>query len=106
MGVLHALCNAQGALELEGWVASFKGRTKGMDPVQRAKALEEDEELDGIHDAAAHSGQTRPPAADESVMLHFVCFVQADGCLYELDGRKPFPINLGPSGPGTLMQAR
>ena len=31
--------------------------------------------------------QTRPPALDEVVKLHFVTMVQRDGCLYELDGR-------------------
>lgn len=26
---------------------------------------------------------------------HFAAFVEKDGSLYELDGRKPFPINHG-----------
>jgi ubiquitin carboxyl-terminal hydrolase L3 len=30
------------------------------------------------------------------VNLHFVCFVEKQGILYELDGRNPFPINHGP----------
>ena len=35
--------------------------------------------------------------------LHFICFVQKNGHLYELDGRKPFPINHGASSADTLL---
>lgn len=35
---------------------------------------------------------------------HFVAFVQKDGSLYELDGRKEFPINHGPSSEETFLQ--
>lgn len=44
------------------------------------------------------------PPIDEVVLLHFVSFIHADGCIYELDGRKPFPINHGPSSAETLLQ--
>lgn len=37
------------------------------------------------------------------VLYHFVAFVQKEGCLYELDGRKAFPINLGPSSEETFL---
>ena len=33
-----------------------------------------------------------------------MAFVQKEGNLYELDGRKAFPINLGPSSPDTFLQ--
>jgi hypothetical protein len=32
------------------------------------------------------------------VDLHFVAFVNVEGDLYELDGRKDGPLNLGPIG--------
>ena len=38
------------------------------------------------------------------VNLHFIAFVCVDGHLYELDGRKEFPINHGVSSPDTLLK--
>ena len=70
---------------------------------------------------AAVSGETRPPGIDEKVNLHFACLVQKEGTsafscasdfsflvrtggLYELDGRKKFPIHHGPSTEVTLLE--
>ncbi|KAH6578175.1 hypothetical protein BASA50_002014 [Batrachochytrium salamandrivorans] len=47
----------------------------------------------------------KAPSADEEVDLHFVCFVEKDGHLYELDGRKPFPINHGSVSGDLLMDS-
>lgn len=35
------------------------------------------------------SGQSKAPDADEDVNLHFTTFVEKDGKIYELDGRRP-----------------
>jgi ubiquitin carboxyl-terminal hydrolase L3 len=36
---------------------------------------------------------------------HFLSLCsEVDGCLYELDGRKPAPVNHGASSPDTLLQ--
>jgi ubiquitin carboxyl-terminal hydrolase L3 len=35
-------------------------------------------------------------AADADVDLHFICFIEKDGSLWEMDGRKKCPINHGP----------
>ena len=41
---------------------------------------------------AAREGVTSTPSVDEKIDLHFVAFVQHDGKLYELDGRRAGPI--------------
>ncbi|PSN35359.1 Ubiquitin carboxyl-terminal hydrolase isozyme L3 [Blattella germanica] len=46
----------------------------------------------------------KAPGADEPVNYHFVAFVHKDGDLYELDGRKSFPINHGSTSGETLLE--
>lgn len=36
--------------------------------------------------------------------MHFSCFVQKEGTLYELDGRKDNAVAHGASSPDTLLQ--
>lgn len=44
------------------------------------------------------------PGADEVVVLHFVCFVERNGHIYELDGRKKSPINHGETSADKFLQ--
>jgi len=60
--------------------------------------------IDAAHAAAAVAGDTRPPGADEDVDLHFVAFVETGGRLWELDGRKIFPVDHGATSPETLLR--
>ena len=40
-------------------------------------------------------GQTEAPDREKKLDTHFVAFVTVGGHIYELDGRKDFPINHG-----------
>jgi Ubiquitin carboxyl-terminal hydrolase, family 1 len=60
--------------------------------------------LPGWPQAAANEGQTKPPALDEVVALHFAALVERDGQLWELDGRKSGPVSHGPTSKDTLLQ--
>ncbi|CAB4436423.1 unnamed protein product [Rhizophagus irregularis] len=95
IGLLHTLASNTDVIKIDGPLKSLLDKTKNLTPEERAKVLEEDEGLAEAHQASASSGQTKAPRADEDVNSHFAAFVEKDGSLYELDGRKPFPINHG-----------
>ncbi|TPX51121.1 hypothetical protein SeMB42_g01027 [Synchytrium endobioticum] len=98
IGILHSLANNVDILQIDanGGLARMLARTANKSPDDRANELELDQDLAKAHEASSREGQSRVPDAAEDVDLHFVCFVLKDGDLYELDGRKPFPINYGP----------
>ncbi|CAG8467043.1 713_t:CDS:2 [Rhizophagus irregularis] len=77
IGLLHTLASNTDVIKIDGPLKSLLDKTKNLTPEERAKVLEDDEGLAEAHQASASSGQTK------------------DGSLYELDGRKPFPINHG-----------
>uniref|UniRef100_A0A1D1Y734 Ubiquitin carboxyl-terminal hydrolase n=1 Tax=Anthurium amnicola TaxID=1678845 RepID=A0A1D1Y734_9ARAE len=96
IGLLHTLASNTEEISVEdGPLKRLLDKTKNLTPEERAKALEEDEELAEAHKSSASSGQTSTPREDDDVNSHFVTFIEKDGSLYELDGRKPFPINHG-----------
>lgn len=72
-------------------------QAKNMSMDERIELLENSKELASVHESGASDGQTAAPDREESIDLHFICFIEVDQHLYELDGRKMFPINHGKS---------
>ncbi|ORX88606.1 peptidase C12, ubiquitin carboxyl-terminal hydrolase 1 [Basidiobolus meristosporus CBS 931.73] len=96
IAVLHSLANTMDKIEiLEGPLKNFLAKTQSLNPDDRAKTLETSGEIAQAHQATAQGGQTEAPNAEDDIDLHFICFIERDGEIYELDGRKPFPINHG-----------
>jgi len=105
VGIIHSIANNLDHISLgEGFLKNFLSLTKSMSPEERAKALEDDEGISSAHEESAKEGQTETPSLDTKVDLHFIAFVHKDGSLYELDGRKNFPINHGKTSDGTFLQ--
>lgn len=97
IGILHAIGNNMDQLNLtEGPLRKYFDKTASVAPESRSKVLEQDQSLAHAHETSAREGQTAAPTLEDEVNLHFICFIEKDGLLYELDGRKPFPINHGP----------
>lgn len=61
--------------------------------------------ISATHDELAHEGQTEANLNDP-VNHHFVAFVEHNGELYELDGRKSFPISHGKTSSETLLEVK
>ena len=106
IALLHAMTNNFDTLETEkdSFIDRFYRETKDMSPAERAEALLSDKELDKVHASFAQQGQTKAPEAAAKVDWHFVCFVEKDGWLYELDGKKEEPTRYGQCEKGKLLE--
>eukprot|EP01105_Mastigella_eilhardi_P019365 TRINITY_DN4549_c0_g3_i3.p1 TRINITY_DN4549_c0_g3~~TRINITY_DN4549_c0_g3_i3.p1 ORF type:complete len:124 (-),score=22.96 TRINITY_DN4549_c0_g3_i3:94-465(-) len=88
----------------DSFFARLMNRTRALDPSARADYLNTDKELEEVHASTAQEGQTTAPHADDDINLHFVVLVVVDNQLYELDGRKPFPVCHGPASKESILQ--
>jgi len=102
IAMLHCLANSgiSDALDEKKELKKFMKVTKDMDSDKRGWALVEAKSIQEQSDSAAQDrseNQTSAPERNQSVNAHFIAFICKDDCLYELDGRKQFPINHGKS---------
>jgi len=92
---LYALLNSTSNLndtsyEPNSKIVEFKKSSKDLKKVEHlVEALKKD------YTDAATSGDTEAPDAEEDVSLHFIAFIKKDGHIYEMDGRRKGPLDLG-----------
>lgn len=105
IALIHSVANNVDKIQLEdGHLKQFLDDTKSLDPEDRGDLLLKAEGIINTHKELALEGQTKAPEENERVLYHFVAFVHKDGDLYELDGRKSFPINHGRTSDDTLLE--
>lgn len=105
IALIHSVANNTDKIQLgDGHLKQFLDQSKALNPEERADLLEKAEGIINTHKELALEGQTKAPDANEQVNYHFVAFVHRDGDLYELDGRKSFPINHGRTSDDTLLE--
>lgn len=73
-----------------------------MSPDERGQALEKDKAFTEDHQTLAQEGQT-DASNYEKVIHHFISLVNINNTLYELDGRKSYPINHGKTSNETFL---
>ncbi|QIW99711.1 hypothetical protein AMS68_005229 [Peltaster fructicola] len=99
IGLLHGVSNgkAKGFVQSGTDLDKLIVKASSLRPVDRAQLLEDTDALEQAHQEAASGGDTSAPSADDSVDLHYVCFVKSekDGHLWELDGRRKGPLDRG-----------
>lgn len=105
IALIHSLANNAEKLELEdGFLKSFIEDTKDLSPFERGDRLMQAGDIADTHKELAQEGQTEAPNENSRVYHHFVAFIEKDGHIYELDGRRDGPINHGVSSPSTFLE--
>lgn len=105
VALVHSVANNYDKIQLsDGPMKKFIEEAKPLDAAARGTLFAKTEGIINAHKELAQEGQTNTPSAEEPVDHHFVAFVHKNGALYELDGRKAFPINHGPTTPDNLLE--
>ncbi|MCL4131707.1 UNVERIFIED_CONTAM: hypothetical protein GTU68_056828 [Idotea baltica] len=105
IAVIHAIANNLSDVTLkDGALKTFIEQTKDKDPEAKGHDLEDFVGIAEAHDKLAKEGQTEAPDRDAKLDPHFIALVNVDGALYELDGRKKFPVNHGPTSPESFLR--
>jgi len=85
--------------ELGSVLSEFKEFTKSFDPSMKGLALSNSETIRGVHNSFSRQQvfefDNKSAPKDEDV-FHFVSYIPLEGRLYELDGLKEGPLDLGP----------
>lgn len=74
-----------------------------MTPEERGKLLAEDNAFINVHQDLAAEGQTAAPPSDAVINNHFISLVNVGDELFELDGRKNFPISHGSTNEDSFL---
>ncbi|CAG0894346.1 unnamed protein product [Cyprideis torosa] len=104
IALLHVIGNNRDKIQLSPGspLAEFFNKTSGQSSEECGKVLESTGTISEAHAASASEGQTAVPT--EPVIHHFISFVNNDGNLYELDGRKMGPIPHCPTSKETFVK--
>lgn len=104
-GIILILTKLRHRIELQenSTLKKYLDSARQLSAEQRGKLLEGFEEISSFHQELALEGQTDANSGDP-VDHHFVAFVNHQGDLYELDGRKSFPVKHGSTSADTLLE--
>ncbi|KAG1659583.1 Ubiquitin carboxyl-terminal hydrolase isozyme L5 [Nymphon striatum] len=85
-------------MQLGDVLSSFKNFCQSFDPNMKGFSISNSDIIREVHNSFSRQQMfefdSKPPSKDDSV-FHFVSYLPIDGRLYELDGLKDGPIDLG-----------
>jgi len=105
IGIIHSIANNTDKLKLkDGFLKDFVAATKSLSSRDKATSLEKDDRIEEVHQDTATDPNSVQIQGSEKTNIHFICYVLRDGYLYELDGRRKYPMNRGSSSQETFLK--
>nr|XP_034175695.1 ubiquitin carboxyl-terminal hydrolase isoform X1 [Osmia lignaria] len=105
IALIHSIGNNLDRINLQdGVLYKFLNESKDLSFSERGELLMKSQDIGNTHEELAHEGQTEVPSQETPIYHHFIAFIQRNGVLYELDGRKSGPIEHGATSPETLLE--
>ncbi|XP_030555016.1 ubiquitin carboxyl-terminal hydrolase [Drosophila novamexicana] len=102
VALIHSVANNKDIEIAAGVLKNFLEKGANLSPEERGQALEQDNAFTEDHQMLAQEGQT-DAGAYETVVHHFIALVNKENTLYELDGRKSYPISHGKTSDETFL---
>lgn len=106
IALLHCLLNDADITDESSIIENLRNQLLQLkSPMERAKILEQNHQIESLHASFAVQGSTEAPQADADVDLHFVAFIRSpSGLICELDGRQQGPSVFQSSTPTSREQ--
>ncbi|VDK42224.1 unnamed protein product [Anisakis simplex] len=101
--LIHALANNRDKIHLGGALKEWLDKALELDAESRSDSLANNEELEEAHESCARSGDTNVES-EHPLEHHFICYVNRDDTLYEIDSRAPFPRACGATSDDSLIK--
>ncbi|AMD20437.1 HDL307Cp [Eremothecium sinecaudum] len=102
--LFHSLANNRELLEVDSKFNKYLSENKKADGRYGGKdSMDFVYSLSDLYKTNSQMGQTTAPDPAAAVDLHFITFVEHEGKVYELDGRKSGPLVLGSASSKDLV---
>ncbi|KAM8715293.1 hypothetical protein ACLKA7_002359 [Drosophila subpalustris] len=102
VALIHSVANNKDIEIAPGVLKNFLEKSASLSPEERGQHLEKDKDFTEDHQTLAQEGQT-DASAYETVIHHFIALVNLENTLFELDGRKSYPISHGKTSDETFV---
>ncbi|XP_013196927.1 ubiquitin carboxyl-terminal hydrolase-like [Amyelois transitella] len=104
IALVHSVANNTNKIDLhDGLLKNYLRDAEGLDAAARGALLENSVAILDAYKEIMQSGNADGNEG-EVINNHFVTFIHKDGKLFELDGRKTFPIDHGETTPESLLE--
>jgi len=94
VALFHSTLNSSAEHSPDSIMGQFETKARPQDYLTRGASFSETAQIKELHEKFATFGQSNLPSGEElnNVSFHYVAIVPFQGHVYELDGRRPFPV--------------